>query len=136
MCCELVAAWEGVNYLFIDEVSMIGCNLLLSISQSLADAKDKRILFGGANVIFTGDFAQLPPIGQTKLYTHVNTANIGTTNGQNVVFGKILWLSVRTVVILTEIMHQTSEQNRRFVELLSQLCKGQCTRADYDLLCS
>ena len=87
--CELVAVWEGVDYLFIDEMSMIGCNLLLSTSQSLADAKDKRIPFGGANVIFAGDFAQLPPVGQTKLYTHVNTMNIGTTDGQNVVFGKL-----------------------------------------------
>ena len=39
-------------------------------------------------------------------------------------------------MILTEIMRQTGEQNRRFVELLSWLREGQCTRADYDLLCS
>ena len=133
---DLVAAWDGVDYLFIDEVSMIGCNLLLSISRSLADAKDKKIPFGGVNVIFAGDFAQLPPVGQTKLYAHINTAKVNTSSGQNAVFGKILWLSVNTVVMLTEVMRQSGEQNARFVDLLSRLRDGRCTKTDYDLLCS
>ncbi|KAG1849367.1 hypothetical protein C8R48DRAFT_614295, partial [Suillus tomentosus] len=32
---DLVAMWEGVDYLFVDEVSMIGCNFMLQISQAL-----------------------------------------------------------------------------------------------------
>ncbi|KAJ7237773.1 hypothetical protein C8J57DRAFT_1032689, partial [Mycena rebaudengoi] len=32
---DLTAMWEGVDYLFIDEVSMVGCSLLLQISQAL-----------------------------------------------------------------------------------------------------
>ena len=105
MHCELVAAWDGVDYLFLDEVSMIGCNLLLS-SQSLADAKDKKIPFGGVNVIFVGDFAQLPPVGETKLYAHINTTKVNTSSGQNAVFGKILWLSVNTVVTSPFLVYQ------------------------------
>ncbi|KAJ7776486.1 hypothetical protein DFH07DRAFT_731881, partial [Mycena maculata] len=31
----LTAMWEGVDYLFIDEVSMVGCSLLLQVSQAL-----------------------------------------------------------------------------------------------------
>ncbi|KAG2738041.1 hypothetical protein P692DRAFT_201680114, partial [Suillus brevipes Sb2] len=31
---DLVAMWEGVDYLFVDEVSMIGCNFLLQISEA------------------------------------------------------------------------------------------------------
>ncbi|KAJ3816482.1 hypothetical protein F5880DRAFT_1449753, partial [Lentinula raphanica] len=30
---DLIAMWEGVDYLFIDEVSMIGCGFLYQISQ-------------------------------------------------------------------------------------------------------
>ncbi|KAJ3724889.1 hypothetical protein C8R42DRAFT_560161, partial [Lentinula raphanica] len=32
---DLVSMWEGVDYLFIDEVSMIGCAFLYRISQAL-----------------------------------------------------------------------------------------------------
>ncbi|KAJ7200366.1 P-loop containing nucleoside triphosphate hydrolase protein, partial [Mycena pura] len=32
---DLIAMWEGVDYLFIDEVSMVGCSLLLKIHQAL-----------------------------------------------------------------------------------------------------
>ncbi|KAJ7131264.1 hypothetical protein C8R44DRAFT_580149, partial [Mycena epipterygia] len=32
---DLMAMWEGVDYLFIDEVSMVGCALLCDISNAL-----------------------------------------------------------------------------------------------------
>ncbi|KAI0059114.1 hypothetical protein BV25DRAFT_1765076, partial [Artomyces pyxidatus] len=32
---DLTAMWEGVDHLFVDEVSMVGCELLLSISEAL-----------------------------------------------------------------------------------------------------
>ncbi|EJD36384.1 hypothetical protein AURDEDRAFT_74277, partial [Auricularia subglabra TFB-10046 SS5] len=32
---DLTAMWDGVDYLFIDEVSMVGCNLLVDVSQAL-----------------------------------------------------------------------------------------------------
>ncbi|KAJ7363074.1 hypothetical protein DFH08DRAFT_683484, partial [Mycena albidolilacea] len=32
---DLTTMWEGVDYLFVDEVSMVGCSLLLQISQAL-----------------------------------------------------------------------------------------------------
>ncbi|KAJ7650270.1 hypothetical protein FB45DRAFT_729113, partial [Roridomyces roridus] len=32
---DLTSMWEGVDYLFVDEVSMIGCSLLLQISEAL-----------------------------------------------------------------------------------------------------
>ncbi|KAF9039927.1 hypothetical protein BJ165DRAFT_1321618, partial [Panaeolus papilionaceus] len=32
---ELKNRWEGVNYLFVDEVSMIGCRLLAKVGEAL-----------------------------------------------------------------------------------------------------
>lgn len=62
---DLQIMWEGVDFLFIDEVSMIGCKLLHRISEALIQAKGNTSPFGGINVIFSGDFAQLPPVGET-----------------------------------------------------------------------
>lgn len=49
--------WEGVDYLFIDEVSMVSCELLYDVHESLMDAKGNSRPFGGINIIFAGDFS-------------------------------------------------------------------------------
>ena len=134
---ELAAMWEGVDYLFIDEVSMIGCEFLHNISSALTEAKGMTVAFGGVNVIFAGDFAQLPPIGDVRLYKNVDTgkASMGSGNrAQAKVLGRLLWLSVDTVVILHETMRQAGSENVSFVGLLHRLREGLCTRADYALL--
>ena len=73
---DLTAMWEGVDYLFIDEVSMIGSHFLCQISKALSNAKGNTSPFGGINIIFAGDFAQLPPVGNDHLYSCLNMKNI------------------------------------------------------------
>jgi len=126
--------WEGVDYLFIDEVSMIGCHLMLKISQALNDAKENQSPFGGMNIVFAGDFCQLPPVGDACLFSQINTHDIKTRRGQDNVLGKLLWLSVKTVVILEKNMRQSGEKNTKFGDLLLRLRQGKCTDEDYDLL--
>ena len=125
---DLIAMWIGVDYLFVDEVSMIGCSLLLQIHEALVDAKGCTEPFGGMSVIFAGDFAQLPPVSQTKLFSRAKSAK------ETTVFGQLLWRSITTVVMLTQQMRQGGPGNVRFVELLSRLRDGRCTQDDYDLL--
>jgi len=58
--------WKDVNVLVIDEVSMMSAELfnkLNSIGQKLR--KDDRF-YGGIQMVFCGDFAQLEPIGSIK----------------------------------------------------------------------
>ena len=50
---DLQAIWEGVDFLFIDEISMIGCKLLHEISEALIEAKGNNSPFGGINVLET-----------------------------------------------------------------------------------
>ena len=58
-----------IDYIFIDEVSMLSCVDMYNISAQLArlTGNDEHP-FGGINVIFAGDFAQLPPVGDSPLY--------------------------------------------------------------------
>ena len=66
---------EGVNYIFIDEVSMLTCHDMYKISAQLSKALNAFVLpFEGMNIIFAGDFAQLPPVGGSSLYSE----SIGT----------------------------------------------------------
>src|SRR5947199_6652324 len=67
---------EGVDYIFLDEVSMLSCHDMYNISSKLAKAMNVYDNpFGGMNMIFAGDFAQLPPVGGSSLYSRT----VGTT---------------------------------------------------------
>ncbi|EFI28054.1 hypothetical protein CC1G_14080 [Coprinopsis cinerea okayama7 len=64
----------GVDYIFLDEVSMISCSDLYNISTRLSKVTgESDEPFGGVNMIFAGDFAQLPPTGGHYLYSHCPT---------------------------------------------------------------
>ena len=135
---DLIAMWEGVDYFFIDEISMIGCQMLYQISKVLIEAKGISEPFGGINFIVAGDFAQLPPVGETRLYTFVNTSQTQRTTkrGQEVIFGNFLWLSINTVVILTESMRQVGPENQLLIQTLARLREGRCNDTDFHLLSS
>jgi hypothetical protein len=93
-----------VDYIFLDEVSILACHDLYNISAQIAKARNiVDAPFGGINMIFAGDFALLPPVGGDSLYagtvgTSVNASQ--TARGQQSAIGKALWHQVTTVVIL------------------------------------
>ena len=134
---SLSAMWDGVDYLFIDEVSMIGCEMLHNVSRSLTEAKGNASAFGNVNIILAGDFKQLPPIGDTRLFKNVDTTSLGAASSkraQGRILGRLLWLSFETVVMLQEMMRQCGDENAGFVSLLQRLRDGVCNQEDYDLL--
>ena len=59
--------------LIIDEVSMVGSNMLLEIHKRLQQIKgvssDK--IFGGVSILAVGDMYQLPPVGQPAVFDQV-----------------------------------------------------------------
>jgi ATP-dependent DNA helicase PIF1 len=61
--------WKNIKYIFIDEISMLGStylDLLDSVARYVhADKKGNvsPLPFGGIKVICSGDFLQLPPVG-------------------------------------------------------------------------
>ena len=130
----------GVQYIFLDEVSMLSCRGMYLISARLA-----RILnnldtpFGGMNMIFAGDFAQLPPaIGgeHASLYSRTVRSNPTSLYDQQATIGKALWHQVTTVVLLRENMQQrtNSVEDTDFRSALSNMRYKVCTPADIAFL--
>jgi len=111
--------WEGVDYLFIDKVSMISCKFLCRISEALSMAKGNTAMFVSFNTIFAVNFAHLSPVRETHLYSHINTQyQQATTHHQQTVFGKLLWLTVDIVIILHRVERQVGAHNEDFLNLL------------------
>jgi PIF1-like helicase len=138
---QIHANLEGVDYIFLDEVSMLSCRDLYQISAQCAKAKgEPNKPFGGINFIFAGDFAQLPPaINATPLYSgqFSDRVNAGQTiNQQETAIGKALWHQVTTVVILQENTRQQfqSEKDSKFRKALENMRYKACTHDDIQFL--
>ena len=137
---EVQERLEGIDYIFIDEVSMIACHELYAISAQLSKVTNENDQpFGGKNIIFAGDFAQLPPTNGSPLYSNIisNDQKIGMSKrDQGSTIGKILWHQITTVVILTQNMRQTemSKEDQKFRTALSNMRYAACTKDDLAFL--
>jgi len=83
MCREKFEEWYNTRYvqhgirptlkkpslLVLDEVSMMGSNLLYMLDFMLRKSGDVDTPFGGVQVVATGDFMQLPPVLDSYCFT-------------------------------------------------------------------
>ena len=131
---------DGVDYIFLDEISMVACHELYQISASLAKARNMtETPFGGLNMIFAGDFAQLKPVFGSPLYSHTVGTSVDASmsvRSQQSAIGKALWHQVTTVVILRQNMRQNTQSSEyaRFRTALENIRYAQCTQDDIEFL--
>ena len=110
--------------------------MLYKIHLALTIAKECDKPFGGINVIFAGDFCQLPAVGDTRMYTKFSKRKRTGTEKSNLqaVYGKLLWLSIQNVIILQTVERQRGSGADQLISLLSRLREGKCTINDYQFL--
>ena len=62
--------WRFVEYIILDEMSMVGLSLLARLNTLVTTAKhcDPIIAMGGINIIFFGDYIQYSPVFDKPLY--------------------------------------------------------------------
>lgn len=69
---------EDLDIIIVDEVSMMKKSELAKLDRLLRKQKMMNVPFGGVNILLTGDFLQLPPIGAEPIYTDPTKAAKGT----------------------------------------------------------
>lgn len=127
---------QGVDYVLIDEISMVSCNDLQTIATQAAKARNIHDdSFGSLSMITAGDFTQLPPTSGPSLYSGSVGVQLDTATditSQNAVLGKILWHQFNTVVLLRKNVRQvesgSEEDSLRLA--LSNMRYGACTEDD------
>ena len=77
------AGWRRVKTLIIDEVSMMSVKILEVLDAIAKAARCNNAPFGGIQVVFAGDFYQLPPVGNT-----------GDASSEQFCFESALWPSI------------------------------------------
>jgi hypothetical protein len=131
---------QGVEYILLDELSMVSCEDLQLLASQAAKARNVHdVEFGNLNVIFAGDFAQLPPVTGRALYNgsvSLRTTNTMSAKDQSAVLGRILWHQFTTVVLLRQNMRQKSQtkDDAKLRVALENMRFGACTPKDIDFL--
>ena len=109
------ARLNGAEYIFFNEVSMLSARDMYCINIQLAKVFEiAHLPFGGLNIVFSGDFAQLPPaIGGEHILLY--SRSIGTLStdikSQEEAVGKALWHHFTSVVILQVNMCQNTQSD-------------------------
>ncbi|KAF5327982.1 hypothetical protein D9758_017671 [Tetrapyrgos nigripes] len=119
---------------------MLSCKDMYKISAKLATALNLAHLpFGGMNMIFAGDFSQLPPaIGGegVALYSHSIGSSPKSKSDQESSIGQHLWHQITTVVMLRKNMRQTqtSDRDTMYRTALENMRYRSCTPQDTTFL--
>ena len=120
----LQAKFCGIEYLVIDEKSMIGVQAMSWLDQACQSIYPKRseLLFGGLNIILAGDFFQLPPVTQQVLYCD----EAGLKPGE-LLQGKQHYYTFSKMIELDTIMHQqgVDDTSVHFQQVLDNLWEDQ-----------
>lgn len=132
---KLEKEWKHVEYLLIDEMSMVGLSLVAKLNRIVCSAKrtDPQIPFGGVNVILFGDCLQYKPVYDLPLHTDFSTApnKLLTEREIQQRVARSLILQINCVVKLTQ---QMRTEDVQYLQLLDRLRQGECNQNDYQLL--
>ena len=117
------ALWKQTDILVVDEVSMLSLKLFDTLNAIGKTIRGKPQPFGGIQIIFSGDFFQLPPVGDKD-----------EPDTQRFCFESNEWNSVfhrDCQIQLVKIFRQTDEI---YSTILNQIREGKIKRKSNDLL--
>ena len=113
--------------LVIDEISMVGCNMLYQIHQRLQQIKGiNNSFFGNVSVLVIGDLYQLPPVRQRLIYEMIPNPYAALFN-----FG-CLWKDLFKLFELTIVMRQ--QDDAKFIAMLNRIIIGQLNKENINML--
>lgn len=120
---NLYKRWTETQVLIIDEVSMLHANFLDMLNSVAKHIRRDARPFGGVQLIFSGDFFQLPPVVRTE--NHIPGAKVYA-------FLSNAWIEAKPVICyLTEQHRQDDDQ---LLSLLKAIRGGEIEEGHYDTL--
>ena len=119
---------SNLQLLIIDEVSMIGSNMLLQIHKRLQQLKGKGddTTFGDISILAVGDLYQLRPVAQPHVFAEVGDAYARLHKSGS------LWIDEFKMIELDKIMRQRDDS--QFAQLLCRVRTATCTDEDIKIL--
>jgi len=114
----LVRRVRAARVLIIDEVSMLDAHLLTLVDRAVKTLRGSGLPFGGLQVIFVGDFFQLPPVSKDR--------------ESEFAFESAAWEAANPVYCYLGEQHR--QEDGAFLSLLSALRQGELEPLHYEML--
>ena len=106
---HLQTQWKNAKLFILDEKSMVGRTQMGHIDRRLRQIcpSEASEMLGGMSTLIFGDFAQLPPVGDTLLYSD-KSSSAHTSLSQE---GCMVFEHFNQSVTLDTVFHQAGEEN-------------------------
>ena len=128
---KLQQSFSGVNYVVIDEMSMVGRKTFGQVDKRLRQAfpHHSQEVFGGCSCLLFGDFGQLPPVMDLPLYTTDSRTELSDQ-------GRAAYQTFQQAVVLDQVMRQAAQDTEqvKFRDILLRLRDAKVTVADWNHL--
>jgi|UniRef100_A0A6C0BAF2 ATP-dependent DNA helicase PIF1 len=105
--------WKKVQILIVDEVSMLSLSLFERLNELGQTIRKSKRPFGGIQLLFCGDFYQLPPVNESFC------------------FESPLW---KPMFHCVQLIQNFRQQDDAFHAILSELRKGKISKKSYTIL--
>ena len=105
-------ALKKVIILIVDEVSMLSKRIFEALDDAMKSLRKSDAPFGGVQIIFTGDFFQLPPVGNDE-------------ESSRFCFESINWLQVFPWKNHIELKHIFRQEDDIYKKVLNQVRRGE-----------
>ena len=115
--------WRAVDILIIDEVSMMSLKIFEILNMIATSIRNRNKLFGGIQVIFSGDFYQLPPVGNPQ---EIETSQF--------CFESELWdvLFIKENIIMLKTIFR--QKDKKYLKILNEIRNGKIYRSSLNIL--
>lgn len=118
-----ISNWKKVKILIIDEISMMSKKIFEILNDIGKMIRKSSQPFGGIQLIFTGDFFQLPPVG-----------TMGEPETEEFCFESVEWsrtFKSENHIELETIFRQT---DKPYIEILSEIRRGKLSEKNIEVL--
>jgi ATP-dependent DNA helicase PIF1 len=106
-------AWRAAKILILDEVSMLSKKVFEVIEEIGRTVRKSTLPFGGLQVVFVGDFYQLPPVGTE-----------GEPDTEQFCFESPIWNTVFKSENHIELKTMFRQKDPNYIDILMQIRKG------------
>jgi len=116
-------SWKNAQVIVLDEVSMLSKKVFEIIEEIGKRVKHTDLPFGGMQVVFIGDFFQLPPVGT---YNEPDTGKF--------CFESPIWYDVFKPENHIELKTIFRQQDPTYIGILQEIRKGEISQESIDIL--
>lgn len=107
-------AWRAAKVLILDEISMLSKKVFEIIEELGRLCRKSTLPFGGLQVVFVGDFYQLPPVGTE-----------GEPDTEQFCFESSVWKTIFKQENHIELQTIFRQKDKEYIDILMQIRKGE-----------